>query len=60
MDRLCTVSQIAEWAGVTRGVVAGWIRHRGLHVRQRIGTRKFLCKSDVTKFLDRQNYLAAS
>ena len=55
MDRLCTIPQIAEWRGVTKHVVAGWIRHHGLMVRQRVGRRIFLCKSDVTKFLERMN-----
>lgn len=55
MDKLCTVPQIADWQGVTKHVVAGWIRHHGLMVRQYVGRRKFLCKSDVTKFLERMN-----
>lgn len=58
MDKLCTIKEIAAWLGVSHHVVAGWIRDRGLYVRQRVGRRVYLCKSDVTKFLERENFLA--
>lgn len=55
MDKLCTISQIANWCGVTKHVIAGWIRHKGLYVRRVVGRRQFLCKSDVNRFLEQQN-----
>lgn len=52
MDKLLSVPDVAEWLGLTPGQIDGWIRHKGLYVRYRVGWKRFLTKSDVTKFVE--------
>ena len=56
MEKLCKISEIAEWQGVTHWTIRGWIRKLGMQ-HHKIGRSIKLKKSEVTKFLEYQEYL---